>query len=211
MKGKIVLVSLVSVLLVLSFVVASTENNPLSDKGLLQTIIDKLISLITVQDNVLEQLEVIAEKETNINVTVESPSVIVNPNITIPDKECEWETYSQEYDRDTYFFAGDGKSKYISLPKGQFANEINVTNVYVLFRWDSSGNDRSVIMINGVECLSKGGSSGNNLYMNSFVPSCLSAFKVGLNHIYIDNLEQSGGYIGIKSMWLEMKVKPANC
>ena len=44
-----------------------------------------------VLQNILEKLNIIAEKETNVEVTVEPnitvnpPQIIVNPNITIPD------------------------------------------------------------------------------------------------------------------------------
>jgi len=160
-------------------------------------------SIFGINSEILEVLKEIRDKEISV---------------TIPEKECEWETYSQisqgtfQTSGNTFpLISGDEEHTYITVPDSQLVQEINVTKAYVLFMWSSGGRDKSVIRVNGVDCLSLSGSSGTQYFMRTLDPSCYSAFTPGLNKIYIDNLGSIGEYISIKTMWLEMQVKPANC
>jgi len=110
------------------FILANNENNPLNDKSLLQLILDKL-------GKILETLDIIAEKETNVEVNVE-PNIIVEPTpITIeggnsmlkrgniilkePDFDYEFECNGQPYNCIKHYFKKELDSPFnVALPNG---------------------------------------------------------------------------------------------
>ncbi len=82
-----------------AFVLAQDRDREPKERELLQTITDKLVEIRETLNSMLSELEEISDKETNVivepNITVLPPEVIVNPNITFPDEECEWEKYNE--------------------------------------------------------------------------------------------------------------------
>lgn len=126
--------------------------------------------------------------------------------VVLPEEECEWETYAQ---LTNFELTGFG-STYLPVPQNIPSEEINVTSAYAYFKWQTSGGDKCTILVNGVQCVSKQYTSGGEYIMQSFNPSCLSAFHSGLNTIQTS-------YIGgcntaeMKDLMVEMQVKQANC
>ncbi len=167
-----------------------------------------LSQIKSVLSDMLVQLKIIANKDTNVEVNVPPAQISVYPNITIPEEDCEWETFAQIIELN---LQGDGASTYISIPENHMADEIEIEKGYALFNWQSSGNDKSVLKVNGEVCLNEGGRSGNTYSRRSLISDCFDSFEPGLNLIFIDNENTVQEPIGVKTIWLEMKVKPANC
>ncbi len=179
-----------------SFGTSAINQTSSGEVNYLRIIVGKLVELIDVQKNILEQLKIISKED------------------------CKWEKYSATYTSNfqssgnTYpLIIGDNQSDYIAIPENQMAKEINVTNVYGKIMWSSQGTNESIISVNNIDCIRESGTNGStsNYILKRFNPSCYSSFKPGLNKFFLDNEGRDGGFIGLKSLVIEMDIKPANC
>ncbi|MFH1290331.1 MAG: hypothetical protein ABIH92_02890 [Nanoarchaeota archaeon] len=128
--------------------------------------------------------------------------------ISQPEAECGWETYSHVADVGIEGYA----TKYIPVPDGVVAGEINVTRAFAYFKWSASSSDQCTLLINDVICLRKGGNSGQNYYLYPLEEDCLYAFTPGLNEVRTSYI---GGcfseQLGVGELMVEMQIKPSNC
>lgn len=213
---KVVVCILMFSLLIISFVSAISDEN--------QGVPSLLSEIKEILQNILEKLNIIAEKETNVEVTVE-PNITVNPpivnvnqNITLTpqNKTCEWEKYNQDIFAWGDIFAGKDstlteprKDNLFMIPNNILYSEIRVVNASINGICTPLGSSPGYcdIKINNVDCVSIHSSVWKTL--NKLPESCSNSFKSGINNVSIDGW--SGLTKRVNGLSLEMEIKPANC
>lgn len=183
------MIAIISFMLLTSvvFVVAESkaeDNNPLLlIYGRLGNILDKITELVNKDWDVTVEPNIIVQPpEVNVEVT---------PNITLPDKECKWESLMVRLSDEL----SNGQQAYFLFPP-EFIQykEVEIVNLTV-----STSNDPT-IMINNKICAD--GPAGVFVLYNA--NDCIGKIQLGLNEIRIS-------YGALHTLVAEIKVKPANC
>ena len=182
-KTNILLISILASLVILSiFVIAQTEDTV---PGLLSQI--------------LEKLSIIAEKETVVNVEV-------NPEVVIPEEECEWEKLNQ------MIYLKDNRGAFV-LPDREKYSEVIFKKLYATYKCE--GESRCVFMLNkpaeyDVNCVSIYPPT-NQYEVYDITDTCLSELVEGTNTFSSKLFGATYGIGEFKEINVEMEVKPANC
>lgn len=179
-------------------------------------IVEKLSDINSVLNNMLGKLTIIAEKNATIQVNVEpapitiEPNIIVNPNITFPERECKWEKLNQQYSLEVSENFGccgfHSLNSSIQLPHDIVYNSINVISGAVLLECGICESN-CLYLINGVSCGSIPKNSNSVYY--ELPAQCINAFHNGRNTLTISVPSDCGGEI--HQAWIEMEIKPSNC
>ena len=200
---KKIILTLIFGLFLVSFV--SAENN---DNNSVPSLLSQIKEVL---ENIFDKLDIIAEKNSTVqvniepNITVNPPQVIVNPNITLtlPNKTCEWEKYNQDA-------IEPRKDNMILIPNKILYSEMRVVNASmngICTQVSSPGY--CILKVNNVECFSIHSSVWNTLAYYQIPVSCLNSFKSGINNVTLDGF--SGLIKHVEELSLEMEIKPANC
>lgn len=153
--------------------------------------------MINSLNNILGKLTIIANK----NMTT---VVNVNPDIRLPNNECEWANYNLKFtdfkNRQVYN-STSGQYQYSTdqysfmLPENIQYSDVNIIDVFAEVENNLTSSPTMTIIINGNDCEVQKG-SGSVI--------CPQYFREGLNTIVNPN-----GYL--VKLFLELEIKPANC
>jgi len=197
-KTNIILASVLVCMLSITLVLANENDNA--------NPFEKMLEKLT---EILEQLKIIAEKETNIEVNVEPPEVIVNPEIVLPDKECKWEKLNQQI--------GIGSPYTFVLIENMPYEEVRVISAKgQIDCWGESCD----YLINDKICASASSDNvpsipqGSSWVLWGTIDFCTDAFKEGLNTVSVNvdgEIQSDFQLSSLNRLYLEMEIKPANC
>ena len=174
-----------------------------TEKTLLTDILNKLTQI-------LEKMNIIAERNTTVqvnvepNITVLPSNVIVNPNITLIGKECRWENMNQEIyisqGMDTYL--PPNRTATFVLPNNDVLyEELNISKakIRLLCKYTEYWVDYTC------EILVNGNSVWNGLQNITSIDIDTNLLTAGINNI------STNPKTLVYRLYVEMQIKPANC
>ena len=178
--------------------------------------------ILDVLKDILAELKIISGKNETIIV---EPNITVNPNITLPDEECEFEKLNQQKVNINVGIDNIGCCGYhnfteiVHIPSELMYEDVDVVSGMVV-AVDNSGG--SSINVKGVNCFNVENtgllvrdhreplvSTFREQRIYKLPQSCIDAFVPGSNNLTISIPSNSGGFIN--EYYLEMKVKSVNC
>jgi len=166
---------------------------------------------LSLLSQILDALKELLLKDWTINVeptpVIVEPNINIEPNITIPEKECKWEKFNQRQDIDYEVSWGGGGQHYFTkvfyIPENIMYEDVKVLSGRILVKCNEH---YCPLLINGIGC----GVPLANTFDELVIPeACFNSLVGGANNLTIRI--SNGGSGTIKSINLELEVKPANC